>query len=47
MPRQAVIQILAPAHRQIVLEAQGKVEHSVGITLVHLMWPDPLAASPG
>jgi hypothetical protein len=36
--RQAVTQILAPAYRQLVLEAQGEVERSVGITLVHLMW---------
>jgi hypothetical protein len=36
--RQAVNQILAPAYRQLVLEAQGEVERSVGITLVHLMW---------
>jgi hypothetical protein len=36
--RQAANQILAPAYRQLVLEAQGEVERSVGITLVHLMW---------
>ena len=47
MARQAVTQILAPAYRQLVLEAQGEVGHCVGITLVHLMWLDPLADSPG
>jgi hypothetical protein len=50
MTRQAVTQILAPAYRQLVLEAQGEVERSMGITLVHLMWLEicgqiPLAAA--
>jgi hypothetical protein len=50
--RQAVNQVLAPAYRQLVLEAQGELERSVGITLVHLMWLEicgqiPLAAVDG
>ena len=46
-PAEAVAQVLAPAHRQLVLEVQGHVGRAVGITLAHLMWLDPLAASPG
>ena len=36
--RQAVTQVLTPAYRQLVLEAGGELERSVGVTLVHLMW---------
>ncbi len=46
LTRQAVTQILAPAYRQLVLQAEGEVERSVGITLVHLMWLEICAQIP-
>jgi hypothetical protein len=36
--RQAVRDILEPAYRRLVVEAQDELERSAGITLVHLMW---------
>ena len=36
--RQAVAEIIEPAYRQLVTEAEDPVERSVGVTLVHLMW---------
>jgi hypothetical protein len=44
--QRAVSEIIIPAYRQLVLEARGEVERSVGITLVHLMWLEICAQIP-
>lgn len=36
--RQAVADIVEPAYRRLVAEAEDPLERSVGITIVHLMW---------
>jgi len=36
--RQAVADIIEPAYRRLVAEAEDPLERSVGITIVHLMW---------
>jgi hypothetical protein len=36
--KQAVVEILQPAYRRMVLEARDELERSAGLTLVHLMW---------
>lgn len=36
--RQAVLDVLVPAYRQLVVDAPTPLERSVGITLAHLMW---------
>lgn len=36
--RQAVADIVEPAYRRLVAEAEDPLERSVGMTIVHLMW---------
>ncbi len=40
--RQAVAEIIEPAYRQIVVEAEDPLERSIGLTLIHLMWLEVL-----
>jgi hypothetical protein len=36
--QKAAIEVIKPAYRHMVLEAQSELERSAGITLVHLLW---------
>ncbi len=36
--RRAVAEVIEPAYRQLVTEAEDPLERSVGVTMVHLMW---------
>ncbi len=40
--RQAVAEIIEPAYRQMVAEAEDPIERSIGLTVVHLMWLEVL-----
>ncbi len=40
--RQAVAEIIEPAYRQLVTEAEDPLERSFGVTLVQLMWLEVL-----
>jgi hypothetical protein len=42
--QQAITEIIDPAYRELVLEAQTGLERSVGLTYVHLAWLEMIEA---